>query len=82
MTPLSEVAPGLEATLLSHETGTLLAKRLLDLGFTPGTRMKVVRRGPRDNLIAVNIRNTMIALRRLEASKILVDPLPLETGTG
>lgn len=44
--------------------------------------MKVVRRGPRDNLIAVNIRNTMIALRRLEASKILVDPLPLETGTG
>ncbi len=76
MTPLSEMATGLEATLLKHETGGLLGQRLMDLGFTPGTRIKVVRRGPKDNLIAVNIRSTVIALRRLEAGKILVNPIP------
>jgi ferrous iron transport protein A len=58
--------------LTSNNTSGLLRQRLIDLGFTVGTDLRLVRRGPKNNLIAVSIRGTIIALRSDEARDIWV----------
>lgn len=47
-------------------------RRFLDLGLTPNTLVKVERLSPSGNPIAFNIRGTILALRKDEASKILI----------
>ncbi|HZJ85347.1 MAG TPA: FeoA family protein [Syntrophomonadaceae bacterium] len=47
-------------------------RRLLDLGFVPGTRVKTVRKSPAGNPIAYLIRGTVIALRKSETDLIIV----------
>ncbi len=76
MTTLSEMAIGLEAVFLKHADESLLKDRLADLGFTPGAKVKVIRHGPKENLVAVDIRSTVIAIRKLEAGRILVNMIP------
>ncbi len=50
-------------------------RRLLDLGFIPGTQVKVVMRSPGgDDLRAYEVRGTQIALRREQADMLLVTP--------
>lgn len=46
--------------------------RLLDLGFTPGERVAVVRSTPLGDPLVVVVRGTQLALRKREASWILV----------
>jgi ferrous iron transport protein A len=69
---LPDIPPGREASLVMNRTDGLLGERLVDLGFTPGVSMRLVRKGPKGSLIAISIRNTMIALRSEEARAILV----------
>lgn len=48
-------------------------RRFLDLGLTPNTIIKVERLSPSGNPIAYKIRGTILALRKDDASKILVN---------
>ncbi|WP_027634656.1 FeoA family protein [Clostridium hydrogeniformans] len=50
----------------------LLKERFLALGLTKGSAVEVIRKGPKDNLTLYKIRGAMIALRKEEASLILV----------
>ncbi|HWP12114.1 MAG TPA: FeoA family protein [Ramlibacter sp.] len=71
---LSSLRPGDAATVAGvlppaqaqdHE----LALRLIEIGFLPGERVRVVARGqPGDEPIAVRLGNTTFALRRFEAA--------------
>ena len=47
-------------------------RRLLDLGFTPGERVAIVRSTPLGDPLVVVVRGTQLALRKREASWILV----------
>ncbi len=49
-----------------------IRRRLLDLGFVPGTKVKAVRRSPIGDPIAYKIRGTVIALRKEVAEQVLV----------
>ena len=66
--------------LRAQESGGLAAeeieRRLLELGFVEGARVEILHQGlfGRDP-IAVRVDAATIALRRLEASAILVEPL-------
>jgi ferrous iron transport protein A len=70
---LSSLRPGAEATVSGvlppsgaqdHE----LALRLIEIGFLPGERVRVIARGqPGDEPIAVRLGHTTFALRRFEA---------------
>ncbi len=53
----------------------LSRRRLLDLGITPNSIIKVERYSPLRNPIAYNIRGSIIALRNEEAKYVLVKPL-------
>jgi len=72
--PLNELPPGCQALIIAQNVQGLLGKRLYDLGFTPMTETELIRKGPKGNLIAVSIRNTVIALRSREARGVLVSP--------
>lgn len=54
-----------------HSKG-MLRERMLALGITPGTKVQVIREGPFKETTLYNIRGTMIALRKEEASLISV----------
>jgi ferrous iron transport protein A len=47
-------------------------RRLLDLGFTPGERVALVRTTPLGDPLVVVVRGTQIALRKREAAWILI----------
>jgi Fe2+ transport system protein FeoA len=49
-----------------------IARRLMELGLTPGTPITVVRRAPLGDPIEVSVRGLHLSLRRSEASHIHV----------
>ncbi len=69
---LSGLPPQVVGTLVEVNTAGPLKERLIDLGFTPGCPLRVVRTGPANNLIAVTARQTTVALRSKEAQSIIV----------
>ena len=55
--------------------GVDVARRLMELGFVPGERLRVLKRGmPGGGPIAVRVGESTFALRRFEAALISVRP--------
>jgi ferrous iron transport protein A len=53
-----------------------LALRLIEIGFLPGEKVRVIARGqPGDEPIAVRLGATTFALRRFEAAMVRVQPV-------
>lgn len=50
------------------------SRRLLDLGFVPGTRLKIVRRAPLGDPVEIEIRGTRLCLRRSQLRGLRVVP--------
>ncbi len=46
--------------------------RMLQMGFTPGTRVRIVRRAPMHDPVEVKLRGTSILLRRDECQNVKV----------
>ncbi|WP_307731777.1 FeoA family protein [Pseudoduganella sp. SL102] len=66
------VAPGNPA---DHEDGADLARRLMELGFVPGEKIRMLKRGmPGGEPLAVRVGNSTFALRRFEAALVAVQP--------
>ena len=79
--PLSQLRTGADATVAevlapAHAQDRELALRLIEIGFLPGERLRVIARGqPGDEPIAVRLGATTFALRRFEAALVRVHPL-------
>ncbi|MCT4606019.1 MAG: ferrous iron transport protein A [Marinisporobacter sp.] len=73
--PLSDLSVGTSARVSDLITTGLSRRRMLDLGLIPGTIIHVVRKSPLGGPTAYNIRGATIALRKEEASLILVKPI-------
>ncbi len=75
---LNELPPGTDATVAevvpapgAHDSELVL--RLIEIGFLPGERIRVIARGqPGNEPLAVRIGHTTFALRRFEAEFIRV----------
>jgi len=70
--PLSMLSEGESGIVVDIEGGRGLIRRLLELGFTPGTRVKVLKVSPPGPLL-VEVRESRIALGRGVAMKVLVE---------
>jgi len=70
--PLSEVAANQSAVIVSVDSTTTQGRRLLDLGFLPGTAVRVVRRAPMGDPIQFELRGCNFCLRKSEAHGIRV----------
>jgi Fe2+ transport system protein FeoA len=73
---LADLAPGEAGTIARVESETGIGRRLLDLGFIPGTLVRVIRRAPLGDPVSFEIRGTRMCLRRSEASRIWVEAAP------
>ncbi len=70
--PLAFLPEGSSAIIVGVAGGRGFMRRLMDLGLTPGTRVKVLRSqgyGP----ILIGVRGTRLALSRGVATKIFVE---------
>lgn len=73
--PLSMVAPGQEVEFVAVHGGRGIRRRLADMGFNPGIRIKVIQGGFQRGPIVVAVRDTRLALGRGMAHKIMVSPI-------
>ncbi len=71
-TTLAELKPGESGQILSMATGHASCRRLLALGFVPGTRVIVRRIAPLRDPVEYCVRGACVSLRRSEASTIVV----------
>lgn len=55
-----------------HGEGTSLRRRLLDMGITPGTAVKMVRSAPLGDPIELNVRGYSLTVRRSDAALVEV----------
>ena len=59
--------------------GVDVARRLMELGFVPGERIRMLKRGlPGGDPVAVKVGQSTFALRRFEASLVSIKPEPNE----
>lgn len=74
-TTLADLSLGEEAVVtgISPQCRGLQRRRLLDLGFVPGTVVKAELRSPSGDPTAFRVRNTLIALRKDQAQAIYVE---------
>ena len=70
--PLISLSLDEEGFLISIPEHTSVSRRLLDLGFIPGTHIRCALVGPHAELAAYRIRGTTIALRKEDASQIVI----------
>ncbi len=67
---LDELNPGEAGTVVSLGEKGPSRRRIMDMGVTPGTSVKVIKVAPLGDPIEVNIRGYELSLRKEEASRI------------
>jgi ferrous iron transport protein A len=77
---LADLAHGSEGTVRSVSTDDPLGLRMMELGLTPGTRVRLLGAAPLGDPLRVAVRGYRLGLRRNEANLILVDRREKETG--
>lgn len=76
--PLSRMQPGDHGHVLSIGEGGEARSHLLELGFTAGTAVEVIRVAPLGDPITVRIRGYHLSLRRSEAEAVRMRRCPPE----
>ena len=73
---LSELIPGQKAFIkrISDDCQGIERQRLMDLGFVPGSLVEVAVSSPFRDPTAYRIKGGLIALRKIQASKIQISP--------
>jgi ferrous iron transport protein A len=57
------------------DDGVTLSRRLMELGFVPGEKIRMLKRGmPGGEPMAIKVGNSTFALRRFEAALISIQP--------
>lgn len=72
MMTLKDLKPGQEGAVESIGVRGPLKRRIMDMGVTPGTIIKVIKVAPLGDPIEVNIRGYELSLRKDEAAQIVV----------
>ncbi len=79
---LEDLAPGQSGTILSigNKSGTV-KRRLVDMGLTPGTEVRVTKIAPLGDPIEVSLRGYELSLRKADAAQIIMgQPRPRSSG--
>lgn len=71
MKSLNDLKINEEATITKVENNNL-KRRLMDIGFVSGAKVKLILKNIGDNMRAYKIKNTIIALRVNDAKNIII----------
>lgn len=69
---LDQITPGKEVIIETVGGEGLLRKRLLEMGLTPNTRIKVRKVAPMGDPMEVYLRSYVLTLRKEDAAKVTV----------
>ena len=69
---LKEMKPGQSGQVVSIGEKGPLKRRIMDMGITPGTAVKVIKMAPLGDPIEINVRGYELSLRKEEAARIEV----------
>ena len=72
---LSEVKPGGECRIVVVHISDMIGQRLLDMGFIPGARIKVIRNAPLVDPVDLLVKGYHVSIRHSEAKFVEVTPL-------
>ena len=72
MISLKDLKPGHSAHLAEIGGDRSFRRRLMELGFLPGTRVRMVRRVDIGDLVEIEVRGSHISLRRSEAGAVFL----------
>ncbi len=70
---LVDIEAGREAVIVKIRGGGAIRQRLLDMGVTRGTKVKVERHAPLGDPIEISVKGYLLALRGEEAAEIFVE---------
>jgi Fe2+ transport system protein FeoA len=73
MTRLSDMTAGSVASLVEVGGERSFRRRLMELGFLPGTPLRLVRRVGIGNLLELEVRGCHLSLRCSDARNVFVD---------
>lgn len=69
---LKDLQPGQEGVVTSIGEKGPVRRRIMDMGVTPGAKIKVIKVAPLGDPIEVNVRGYELSLRKHEANQIEV----------
>ena len=72
MKSLNELKINEESTIISVNTDINIKKRLMDIGFVKGEKVKLLLKNFGDNMRAYKIKNMVMALRVSDTKNILI----------
>lgn len=73
---LADLPEGSTGTIRDIDALSPTARRLLDMGFVPGTPIKAIKRAPMGDPTTYEIRGYLVGLRRTESALIDVEIKP------
>ena len=72
MTSLTNLLPGARARLVQVGGERSFRRRLMELGFLPGTLIRLIRRVDVGDLVELEVRGCHVSLRRAEADQLWI----------
>ncbi|MEM0313979.1 MAG: FeoA family protein [Candidatus Bathyarchaeia archaeon] len=78
LTALTDLAEGEKGIVVKALCGFGLARRLTEMGLTPGTEIKLLRKGIFGGPVEIEVRGVALILGRGVASRVLVKPVKEE----
>lgn len=69
---LADLKPGMVGVITHIEGKEMVRRRLLDMGFTQGTQVKVLKEAPLKDPVEFELRGYSLTLRKSEAEKIYI----------
>lgn len=70
---LHQLPIGRSGKVIELQLEGVMRRRLMDLGFVPGSIIKAIRKSPTGDPIAYEVKGTVYGLRKEESSKIWVE---------
>jgi ferrous iron transport protein A len=80
LVPLTRLRPGQRAIIAQLDSVDPIGRRLLDLGFVPGSEVRAVRRAPLGDPVAYEVRGSQLCLRARDARQVWVRILDSDGG--
>jgi len=74
-TPLAKLDMGGRGRIIRVTGNGEVSRRLLEMGITPGTEIRLLRAAPLGDPLEFEIRGYRLSLRRSEAEQIDIEPL-------
>lgn len=75
---LSKLQPGMSGKIAHVSGKTVVKRRLLDMGFTKGAVVHVIKEAPLGDPVEYEVRGYSLTLRKSETSHIFIEPLEEE----